>query len=331
MIGRALAFKLAAILALAGTGGLVTACDGVLDPQGPRAREIYDLWWFLFALGTAVFVLTFLAMVYALVRRRPATEDPRAREPIIPVVIAGGVLPAIILLILMGANLMVMASARDAENAEADLTIEIVGHMWWWEVRYPEQGFVTANEIHIPTGQVVRLRLTSADVIHSFWVPQLQGKLDLVPGDVHTLTLQADNAGVYQGFCAEFCGVQHANMRMLVIAESPADFQAWADEQRGAPAPPQTQQAVRGQQIFLQNCMVCHAVRGTEATSTVGPDLTRVAGRRTIGAATAENTRNNLTSWVLDPHAFKPGVFMPQSPLSIEDLEALIEYLETLR
>jgi cytochrome c oxidase subunit II len=310
---------------------LLSGCAGVLDPQGPRAQEIYDLWWLLFVLGTVVFLLTMAALAYALVRPRRETEPSLSRDPVVPVVIAGGVLPAIILIFLTGANLKALTSAYQAENAEPNLTIEVIGHMWWWEVRYPEQGFVTANEVHIPVGRTVRLELTSADVIHSFWVPQLQGKMDLNPGIVNTLTLEASREGVFRGYCAEFCGLQHANMRIVVVAQSEADFDRWVARQRQEAPAPTDERAVRGLQLFLDAaCGYCHAIRGTEATGTVGPDLTHVAGRRTLGAATIANSPGNLAAWVGDPHAFKPGVFMPRTTMPAEDFEALLEYLSSL-
>lgn len=211
------------------------------------------------------------------------------------------------------------------------MTVQVSGHQWWWEVRYPQQGFATANEIHIPVGQPIRLELTSADVVHNFWVPELHGKIDMTPGKVNTLWLQADQAGVYRGKCAEYCGTQHAKMELIVVADPPEQFGAWlARQQQPAPEPAELL-AQQGQQVFLRSsCVYCHAVRGTSANSTFGPDLTHLASRRTLGAGALENITGNLAGWITNPHSIKPGNKMPAVVLAPEDLNALLAYLATL-
>jgi cytochrome c oxidase subunit 2 len=219
---------------------------------------------------------------------------------------------------------------------EDALQIEVTAHQWWWEFRYadpdPSRRFVTANELHVPVGRPVTLTLEASDVIHSFWVPRLAGKRDLIPGHTTTLRFQADRPGVYRGQCAEFCGHQHAHMALLVVAEPPARYAAWAERQR-QPAPPAANPTVqRGREIFEQRtCAMCHAISGTPAAATRGPDLTHVGGRRTLAAATIPNTRENLVRWIADPHHDKPGVNMPPHAYRRDELEALAAYLGSLR
>jgi cytochrome c oxidase subunit 2 len=221
--------------------------------------------------------------------------------------------------------------ALPAPGEGAALTIDVTGFQWWWEVRYGDAAVTTANEIHLPVGQPVDVRLTSHDVIHSFWVPQLHGKLDVNPGHITTLRLIADEPGVYWGECAEYCGIQHANMRLVVVVEAPEAFQQWLARMQQPAAVPGEALAQRGQDVFLSsNCLFCHRVSGTDATGELGPDLTHVASRLTLGAGVAANTRGSLGGWVADPHSLKPGVLMPPSDLSGEDLQALLAYLETL-
>ncbi len=223
-----------------------------------------------------------------------------------------------------------------APGAPSALSISITGHQWWWEVEYedaiPSRRLKAANEIHIPTGRPVVFKVTSRDVIHSFWVPNLQGKRDLIPGYTTAIWLQADHAGVYRGQCAEFCGLQHAHMAFQVVAESSAEFERWIDAQRSPSRQPQTESERRGRTVFLtRQCSMCHAIRGTDAYGTVGPDLTHVASRQTIAAGTLPNTRGHLAGWVVDSQAIKPGNRMPPNPLSADDLQDLLAYLEALK
>jgi cytochrome c oxidase subunit 2 len=212
------------------------------------------------------------------------------------------------------------------------LTIEVIGHQWWWEVRYPQLGITTANEIHIPAGPAIAVRLNTADVIHSFWVPQIAPKLDLINGMTNTLALDNVQPGQYRGQCAEFCGVQHALMGVLVVAEPEQAFDAWAQNQRQPAAAPSDNPAQAGQQVFLsQQCAYCHTVRGTAATGRLGPDLTHVASRQTLAALTLLNTAGNLGGWVVDPQGLKPGNQMPHTDLAAPQLQQLLAYLESLK
>ncbi len=208
----------------------------------------------------------------------------------------------------------------------------IVAHQWWWEVRYPKTDIVTANEIHIPVNQPQQVGLRSADVIHDFWVPELGRKMDIIPGAENRVWIAADSPGVYYGACAEYCGKEHAWMRIRVIAQSPADFARWEGEQEQAPALPQSGLARQGAQYFQQlSCASCHTIRGTAASARIGPDLTHVASRETLAAGRLDNTPANLSAWLLDPELIKPGCKMPNLHLSRQQQQALVAYLEGLR
>jgi cytochrome c oxidase subunit 2 len=309
------------------------ACDGeasTLDPGGPAAARIESLWWLVFWIATAVFVIVVGLLVAALLRgRRQEAEirtDVRWGEPFI--VVSGVVLPSLLLIGVFALSL------RDADRlthtgARATLEVEVRSHDWWWEVRYPN-GAVTANEIHIPVGEPVRVRLLTADVIHSFWVPRLQGKTDNTTGRVTNTWLQADRPGRYRGQCAEFCGLQHANMAFYVVAEPQARFDAWL-EKEAAPAGPAVGSAAAGEEVFLSStCVGCHAVRGTPADARVGPDLTHLAARRTLFAGHVSNTPEMLERVIVDPQTLKPGVAMPPTQLSPDELRALVTYLGQL-
>jgi cytochrome c oxidase subunit 2 len=212
------------------------------------------------------------------------------------------------------------------------LTIELAGHQWWWEMRYPDGQVTTANELHIPAGQPVHLILTSADVIHSFWAPELHGKIDLTPGRTSSFWIEARQPGVYRGLCAEYCGDQHAKMAFLVIAEPPDQFAAWLERQRQAAPAPTDPLAQQGLLVFQRaGCVLCHTIRDAQIATTTGPDLTHLAERRTIAAGALANTRDNLASWLKDPQAIKPGTTMPTPDLTTEELQALLAYLESLK
>lgn len=314
--------------------------QSTLRPAGPAAAEIAWLWWVMLAVFSAVFMLVVLLLFGAVFRRTaPPSASGNGRGgdegPALPLgptgfIVAGGVLlPVLILTPLFLVSLKTSASLRQPPES---LTVRVVGHMWWWEVRYPAQDIVTANEIHIPAGQPVRLELTSADVIHSFWVPRLNGKRDMIPGIENVFWIQADEPGVYRGQCGEYCGTQHANMAFHVVALPPDEFDAWLAERTKPRSEPGTAEERRGLQVFLKaGCIRCHSVRGTEASGNVGPDLTYLGSRRTIGAALRPNTRGNLAGWIAGPQAIKPGVKMPRSYLAADELLDLVAYLEGLK
>lgn len=318
---------------------LVSGCSGIqsaLDPRGPQAARIAAEWWLLFWVSTAVFVAVAGLLLYAVFRARRGelTDVAEVEGGGRGIVIGGTVLTVLILFVLL-INSVSTGRAISTFPEGNPLTIEVIGYMWWWEVRYldedPSQIVTTANEIHIPVGQPVVVHLISRDVIHSFWVPNLHGKIDLVPGQENRLWLQADEPGIFRGQCAEFCGLQHALMAFLVVAQPLEEFNAWREQQLQAATPPTDPTQVRGQEVFFAaGCALCHTVRGTRALSAFGPDLTHLISRRTLAAATIPNTRGNLAAWIVDPQHVKPGNLMPPTILNPEDLQALLAYLDSL-
>lgn len=310
----------------------VTACGepGSLSPRGDVAGEIGSLTMLLVIAGTAVFVIVLVALGLAV---RPGRDQPdetdgrRSRR----LVLGGGIALPVIVLVPLSVVMVLAGSDLGDRREEVDLEIEVVGHQFWWEVRYPEHEVVTANEIRVPADTPIRLLLHSQDVIHSFWAPQLAGKIDLIPGKTNALTFAVEETGTYQGFCAEFCGLQHARMRFLLIVESEEAFEDWLATQAEPADAPQGDAAAAGQEVFFEyGCAACHTVRGTDAAGDVGPDLTHLASRRTLGAGTVPNRRGHLAGWVVDPQSIKPGNLMPPTPLSGQELSALLTYLEGL-
>ncbi len=321
---------LAAVAALSGCG----AGSAVLDPEGPAAERVADLGWFMFAVSGAITLVVFALLAFGLFRRRGGDgrgEVDRRRRPRLSesafIAVGGIALPTVVLLVLSGLTV----SAMDQGDDDGAIEVEVVGYQYWWEFRLPEEGVVTANELTIPVGRPVELTLRSDDVIHSFWVPQLAGKIDMVPGRTNELTIEADEPGVYRGQCAEFCGVQHAQMALYVEAVPPDEYEAWVRRQAAPAEEPTEDLAAEGAQVFLdQPCAACHAIRGTPADADVGPDLTHFASRRSIGARAVPNNRGNLAGWMVDSQSIKPGNLMPPVVLSPDELRALLAYLETL-
>ena len=250
-----------------------------------------------------------------------------------------GVATGLTVLILFGLTVVSVSVGRIVSASIAptgSLMIEVTGTQWWWKVRYasddPSRTLQTANEIHIPVGQPVAIRGNSDDVIHSFWVPSLQGKRDLIPGRPTLEWLQADRPGEYRGQCAEFCGLQHAHMAFWVIAEPPDQFSAWMDHQLRPAVEPSNDENKRGQEIFLKSaCVLCHTIRGTDAGAQAGPDLTHFGSRKTIAAGTLSNTKGNLAGWIADPQNIKPGTHMATVPIQPAEMQPLIDYLESLK
>jgi cytochrome c oxidase subunit 2 len=324
---------------LAGCSGIQTA----LDPAGGGAEIIHRMWLLLFWVCAAVWVLVLLALFWAIVRRRgihdPATAPEPAPEPRTERRIGGvvGIAIAATVVILIGLTVASYSAGRGlfSENGDGAVSIEVVGHQWWWEVKYlaaePSQSFVGANEIHLPVGETVRIILRADDVIHSLWIPNLNGKKDLIPGQANVLYVSADRPGTFRGQCAEFCGVQHAHMALFVVAEPKEDFAAWEERQRQPARQPQNAEEQRGQQVFLGGpCVMCHTIQGTIAGATTGPDLTHLASRLSIGAGRLPNTRGHLGGWVLDPQTPKPGNRMPPNPLPPDEFQVLLSYLDSL-
>jgi cytochrome c oxidase subunit 2 len=292
---------------------------------------------------SAAVVLTITALVIAGGLRR-RHDDSRSRggnagfadqspNELRWIVVGGMILPAVILTLTF-AFTIVTENATAAPPADAVMTIEITGHRWWWEIKYSgdSSGPVTANEVHVPVGKPIRLELTSADVIHSFWIPQLAGKTDVIPGQRNIAWIEADAPGVYRGACTEYCGQQHANMAAFVVAQSPADFAQWLEHQRAAAGGAASDSVAAGFAVFQRSaCASCHTIRGTSAAGRIGPDLTHLGSRATIAGGTLANNPGNLAGWIANPQTIKPGNVMPAIPLRSRDLQALLAYLETLR
>jgi cytochrome c oxidase subunit 2 len=321
-------------LALLLTGCARQSTPSALQPAGPAAVEITRLSWLLFGLGTVIYLGVVAFLLYALFRsreQRPASY-PHQKDATNIVILGGVVMPAVTLVAVFGLTLYTLRQTTPPSEPTAGRTIEVIGHQWWWEVRYPETGAITANEIHIPTGEPIRLQLETEDVVHSFWVPELHGKLDMIPNQTNYLWIQADTAGEYRGVCAEFCGTHHAKMALLVIAEPAADFAAWLAAESEPAEPVSEPLAQEGETLFMAlACAQCHAVRGTPATAEFGPDLTHFAARQTFAAASLPNSGENLAQWIRNPQHAKPGNLMPATRLDDQQLQALVAYLEGLR
>jgi cytochrome c oxidase subunit 2 len=316
---------------------LSAGCRGVssaLDPASRESARVADLYWLMFGICAAVFVIVLGLLGVAVARRRQSQtsegEQKRARA-----VGAGAAVTALVLLVLLAASewtgrTIVAPAGHDA------VEIEITGHQWWWEVRYPgsspDRDVTTANEIHVPVGRPVRFQLFSGDVIHSFWAPNLNGKKDLIPGRRTTHIFRADRPGVFFGQCAEFCGYQHAHMGFVLVAEEPARFSAWLVRQRSLALEPGDAASLHGREVFLSSpCVLCHTIRGAGAFGHKAPDLTHLASRSMIAAAMLSNTTGHLAGWVLDAPRLKPGTRMPPNVLAANDLLDLVAYLRSLK
>jgi cytochrome c oxidase subunit 2 len=330
-------------LALFASIAFLVGCNGTssyLDATGRAGRSEGRLGIWLTAISCVVVFLVCVAIVAGIMRHRgereanASVERTRINSGLGWIYIGTGV--TIVVLVIVFVATMVTLTAAAHPPAVPSLTMDVTGHQWWWEVTYsdpsnPELGFTTANEVHLPIGIPVRVRLHSADVIHSFWLPQIAGKMDVIPGQTNEMWLEAERPGVSRGMCGEYCGLQHAAMAFAVTAESPADFNRWAQQRRSEAPPPATREAVVGQTVFFRSCGACHAVSGTPALGRLAPELTHFASRPTIGAGALENTPANLARWIHDAPAVKEGSRMPAMPLDDAELGAVVAYLETLK
>ncbi|MBU6528306.1 cytochrome c oxidase subunit II [Methylocystis sp. MJC1] len=310
-----------------------------LEAFGGKAGSIATLTWALLILSIAVVVIiTALTLAAVLRRRSPRRATEADREPLareesgLSWITIGVAISTVALLGGMAWNAYTMAAINRPPHDPA-LTIRVIGHQWWWQFRYksddPSQIFDTANEAHIPVGQTVRFEVETADVIHSFWIPALGDKIDLIPGQTNETWLEAGQPGVYRGQCSEYCGRQHAHMAITVVADAPKDFEAWRAAQL-RPAKPQAGTLASAQTLFVARCGACHTVRGAGAGGALGPDLTHLMSRRDIAANTLPNTIANLSGWIADPQTIKPGAKMPVLELSAPELATIRQYLETL-
>ncbi|CAB3786910.1 cytochrome c oxidase subunit II [Paraburkholderia fynbosensis] len=322
--------------------------QNALQPAGVQAAHIAKLWNLSLIVCGIVFALVLLATLVALVRngRGLAAQPPATRPPELGsltqpehrtrrVVIGASVLSVIVLVGLIVADVLT-DRALSRMPVTDPVRIDMIGAQWWWQASYPPQGgqpgFVTANELHVPVGRPVVVSLQAEDVIHSFWVPSLHGKKDMLPGIDTTIEFRADQPGVYRGQCAEYCGAEHALMAMLVVAEPPERYAAWVARQAQPLAQTTDAVALHGRDVFERaSCAGCHTVRGTSATGTPGPDLTHLMSRETIAAGVLANTPENLAAWIKDPNAQKPGATMPAVPLADADRLAVVRWLTTLQ
>lgn len=309
----------------------------IFDPRASPAAAESDLGWFTIAVTALIFVVVAGLIVYTIARFRRRPGDDLHQEPAQvygsnQIELAWTVIPILIAFILVGVTARVVWSVENASPPASTLHLKVIGHQWWWEVQYPDYGITTANEIHIPSSpdgkEATYLELSSADVAHSFWVPQLSGKVDLIPNRLNYMWIDPREAGVYVGNCAEYCGTQHANMLLRVVAEERPKFLAWAQSQQ-KPAASDTN---AGKAVFESlSCINCHLVRGTRAIGKFGPDLTHLASRSTIAAGVMTNTPEHLKAWINDPQQIKSGCFMPSMKLTPNELNQLVSYLGTLQ
>jgi cytochrome c oxidase subunit 2 len=309
----------------------------IFAPVSTPAFLIRDLSWLVLAICAAIFAVVAYLLIHVIVRfRSPRGADDREPPQIYgsnAIEAAWTVIPILIVVVLFLATARTIFEIDRARGLTEALRVTVVGHQWWWEFRYPDLGIVTANELHLPVSErgerrPTALRLESVDVIHSFWIPQLNGKTDVIPNQPNMMWVEPLQVGTYYGQCAEYCGTQHAHMLLRVVVHPKGEFDAWVAAQRAAPA----EVAMAGRAVFMATaCVNCHTVRGTPAAGTFGPDLTHLMSRATLGAGVAANTPENLRRWVNDPAHLKPGALMPAMNLSEGEVEAVVAYLTTLK
>ena len=335
---RTQAALVAATLTLCGCRGV----QSVLDPAGKQAGDIDVIWRTMLVVCGVMYLLVLGFLAWALWRARerrrlepgPASGHTDA-EPVLERSLSGWA--ALIVAGLIGLSTMSFLVDRSlAEVGPQPLKIKVTANQWWWNVEYegdtPSSGITTANELHLPRGRPAVIELHANDVIHSFWVPNLSGKTDLIPGKVNYMPVTPQRSGYFRGQCAEFCGLQHAKMAFDVYVDEPAAFDAWRNHQLTAAGPPAAGDVAAGQQVFNSKaCVLCHRIQGSDAGATVGPDLTHLKSRAHIAAGTLANTRGDLAAWIADPQGVKPGTTMPRVPLSSDELNKLVSYLETLQ
>jgi cytochrome c oxidase subunit 2 len=314
------------------------AVPSIFSPSSTPADSIYHLSLFVLAVTGAIFVVVFSLLAYAAIKFRRRADDDGREPPQIygsnQVELAWTVIPVLIVVVLFLAAARVIHAIEDAKFPPGTIEVTAIGHQFWWEFQYPGQGFITANELHVPVSDrnhptPTHIRLMSADTNHSFWVPQLAGKTDLIPNRVNNMWIDPHETGVYVGQCAQYCGTQHAKMLLRVVVESREDFDKWlADEKQPAA---DVASAADGRRVFESTaCVNCHTVAGTNAKGRFGPDLTHLMSRATIASGAAENTKENLRLWIREPDAIKPGCLMPAMQMSEQDIDAVTAYLMTL-
>jgi cytochrome c oxidase subunit 2 len=311
----------------------------VLAPASGHAQALFDLGMFVFAVTGLIFAVVFSLLVIAITRFRHTAANADREPPQVygstQIELAWTIIPCLIVLVLFLATARVIHAVQDVPKASNALDVTAVGHQFWWEFRYPGLGVVTANELHIPVSDPTRprptfLKLVSADTDHSFWIPELGGKTDLIPNRVNEMWLDPQRTGLFLGQCAQYCGTQHGKMLLRVVVDSPEDFEAWVRAQQQPAA--RDEQVATGRRVFETTaCLNCHAVAGTAANGRFGPDLTHLMSRATIASGAAENTPENLRRWIEDPDSIKPGSLMPAMKVEGAELDALVAYMASLR
>jgi cytochrome c oxidase subunit 2 len=345
-VGMAIAAVLVILAGILLAAGLCAASPqtanpvpSIFEPHSTPAESIFHLSLFVLSITALIFLVVATLLTYAIVKFRNKEGDAQ-REPAqvygsTQIELAWTVIPILIVVVLFLATARVIHAIQDAPKPGAAVEVTAIGHQFWWEFRYPVLGVVAANELHIPVSDPAHptptfLKLLSADTDHSFWVPQLAGKTDLIPNRINESWVEPHRTGLFLGQCAQYCGTQHAKMLLRVSVETPGAFQAWVNAQK-QPAIQDEKEAAGGRVFETTACVNCHAISGTNATGRFGPDLTHLMSRDTIAAGAAENTKENLRLWIQNPDAIKPGSLMPAMQLTDADLDALVRYLETLK
>lgn len=330
------------ILPLLSVRAFAQSPTNIFDPAGTPAHSIFSLSMLVLSITASIFLIVGGLLLYALIRFRHRSTDSDREPPQIygsdQIELAWTVIPILIVVMLFLSTARVILGTERISKPTSALDVTVIGHQFWWEYRYPKFGVVTANELHVPTSDPgnptpTYLKMSSADVSHSFWVPRLAGKMDLIPNRVNTMWIDPEQPGLYLGQCAQYCGTQHAKMLLRVYAQTPEDFAAWIKQQQKSASQDLSSNtaAVEGQTVFLHNaCINCHTVAGTIATGRFGPDLTHLASRDTLASGPIQNTPENLKNWISDPNSMKPGALMPSMHLSGHDLDAVTAYLITL-
>jgi len=327
------------VTAAVALGQNVHSVGNIFDPRATPAESVYRLSLLVLAVCAAIFLVVAGLLTFTIVRfRRRKMDDSNEPAQVYgsnQIEIAWTVIPILIVVVLTMATARAVVAIQNKRVPADALQVTVVGHQWWWEIRYPELGIVTANELHVPVSTVAKpaltfLKLESADVAHSFWVPQLSGKTDLIPNRTNTMWIDPRQEGTFLGNCAEYCGMQHANMLLRVIVQSPGDFDKWAGAQKLDASSDSRMELARATFLSL-SCISCHTVRGTTATGTFGPDLSHLMSRTTLASGAIPNTPDNLRAWVKDPQAIKPRNLMPNMQLNSRELDEVVAYLSSLK
>jgi cytochrome c oxidase subunit 2 len=323
-------------------GAILRSPTTIFDPTATPARSAFGLSMLILGVTATIFLVVAGLMVYAVVRFRNKPSDSQREPPQIygsnQIEMSWTVIPILIVVMMFLSTTRVILETEAAPKPASALDVTVIGHQFWWEYRYPKLGVVTANELHVPVSDPTKptptyLAMSSADTDHSFWVPRLAGKMDLIPNRLNTMWIDPQQAGLYLGQCAQYCGTQHAKMLLRVYAQSPEDFAAWIkQQQKPAEQDVSANPAVaEGQTVFMHSaCINCHTIAGTVATGRFGPDLTHLESRDTIASGPIQNTPENLRKWIADPNSMKPGVLMPSMHLNDHDLDVITAYLVTL-